>query len=115
MYAEEQGDEDRPRHMQRGDVKQVERRSDVAIKISAGAETLLEENYSPKGIFRRGYSSGLINIPLDPGSHTVNVQIGDVTENGVEWQQSDEKTLEIKKGERIVLKFDEQDGFHWYF
>ncbi len=53
MYAEEQDNEDPPRHMQRGDVKQVERRSDVAIKISASGETLFEEEYSPKGIFRQ--------------------------------------------------------------
>ncbi|WP_372634528.1 hypothetical protein [Fodinibius sp.] len=85
------------------------------IRKAVDGETLFEENYSPKGIFRRGYSSGLINIPLDPGSHTVNVQVGNVTGNGVEWQQSDEQTLEINKGEKVVLKFDEQEGFRWYF
>jgi len=115
VYAEEQDDEELPRHMQRGNVKQVERRSDVAVKISAGDEVLFEDEYSPKGIFRRGYSSGIINIPLDPGSHRISVRIGDVTEKGVEWKQSVEQTLEVNKGKKVVLKFDEQKGFHWYF
>ncbi|MBD3615073.1 MAG: cytochrome b N-terminal domain-containing protein [Gracilimonas sp.] len=115
VFSEQQNNENLPKHMQRKNVQQVERRSDVAVKVTgADGKVLFEKYYEPKGIFSRGYSSGLINIPLNPGDHTLTVQFGDVLEDGIDWERSDEQELYIQKGERVVLRFSEQAGYQWY-
>ncbi|MEX0648684.1 MAG: cytochrome b N-terminal domain-containing protein [Balneolaceae bacterium] len=114
VYAEHQNNEDTPRHMRRDNVQQVERRSDVAVRITAGGKIIFAEQYRPKGIFRRGYSSGLIEVSLEAGTLNMVVEFGDVVDDEITWEQSDEKELHIQKGERVVLKFNEQAGFRWY-
>ena len=114
VYAEEIPDESVPRHMQRDDVQRVERRSDVAVRVSAAGEVLFEDTYKPKGIFRRGYSSGIITIPLDPGSHLIEVKFGDLIDDEIEWKRSGKRELHLETAERVVLLYNEQQGYRWY-
>lgn len=114
IYTDEQEDNDRLDHMQRRGGQQVERRSDVAVQVFSAETVLFEDRFRPKGIFRRGYSSGIIYIPLEPGTHTLNVQFGDYIEDDTVWNHTQQKQLVIEKGERVVLKFNDQQGFRWY-
>lgn len=116
VYSTPQDNENLPKHMQRKSNKQqVAYRSSVAVKVSNTAGNILfEEQFEPKGVFSRGYSSGLIEIPLNSGSQTIKVQFGDVLEDGIDWKRSEEKALNIYEGERVVLRFSEQAGYHWY-
>lgn len=115
IFADEQENNDRLDHMQRrGGQQQVEGRADVAVQVATEETVLFEDRFRPKGIFRRGYSSGIIYIPLEPGTHTLDVQFGDYIEGDIVWNQTQQKELEIKKGERVVLKFNDQQGFRWY-
>lgn len=100
--------------MQRRGERQVESRSDVVVQVSVGGDVLFEDRYRPSGIFRRGYSNGLINIPLNPGNRTLEVQFGDYIDGEIVWNYKQEKQVEIKKGERVVLMFNDQQGFRWY-
>lgn len=118
VYVEQETDESLGRHMQREDIQRVERRSDVAVRVISDGNVIYEDTYKPKGIFRRGTSSGLITIPLNPGDHSLEVQIGDVLNDGnemdIEWTRKDTQELTIDRAERVVLLFNEQQGFRWY-
>lgn len=114
IYATEQDEGGRLNHMQRRGERQVESRSDVVVQVSVGGDVLFEDRYRPSGIFRRGYSNGLINIPLNPGNRTLEVQFGDYIDGEIVWNYKQEKQVEIKKGERVVLMFNDQQGFRWY-
>lgn len=114
VYAEEEDEGGRLNHMQRRGEQLVERRSDVVVQVSVGGTVLFEEQYRPSGIFRRGYSSGIINIPMEPGSHTFDVQFGHYIDGEVEWVHSQQQQAEIEKGDRIVLTFYDQQNFRWY-
>jgi ferredoxin/coenzyme F420-reducing hydrogenase delta subunit len=113
-YAEERDTEGLGAHMQRDDVQRVVRRSDVAVRVIADGDTVFEDEYRPKGIFRRGYSSGIITIPLDPGVYDIEVHFGDVLEDGIDWKRSEIRELDIVRAERVVLLFNEQQGYRWY-
>jgi Pyruvate/2-oxoacid:ferredoxin oxidoreductase delta subunit/coenzyme F420-reducing hydrogenase delta subunit len=116
VYSNEQENEQALEHMRRkDDNKKVESRSNVALKVTnQNGEILFEQSYKPKGIFSRGYSSGLINIPLEAGKHTFTVQIGDVVEDAIDWKNTAEIEIDVQQGERVVLRFSEQAGFQWY-
>ncbi len=115
VYAKEEDDSQRLTHMQRQDGPRVARRADVFVRVMADGEVVFEDQYRPKGIFRRGYSSGIVNVPLNPGSNDIEVLFGDQVEGeDIEWNYTDQRELEIEKGERVVLKFDEQYGYRWY-
>jgi len=114
IYSNVKEEGELPRHMQRRGEQRVESRADVAVQVADANEILFTDRYRPKGIFRRGYSSGIINIPLDPGVHILDVKFGDYIDNDVVWNHSQQQRIEIKRGERVVLKFDEQRGFQWY-
>lgn len=114
IYADEQENNDRLDHMQRRGGQQVERRADVAVQVASEETVLFEDRFRPKGIFRRGYSSGIIYIPLEPGTHTLDVHFGDYVDEEIVWKHNQQKKLEVKKGERVVLKFNDQQGFRWY-
>jgi len=113
VYAEQPDGEGLGAHMQRGDVQRVESRSDVIVRVSSGEELLFEEQFRPKGIFRRGSSSGIITIPLEPGIHNVEVWVGDVLEE-INWRYTEVHELNIERAERVVLLFNDQQGFRWY-
>ena len=114
IYANEQDEGGRLDHMQRRGEQQVESRSDVVVRVSDAGTVLFEDRYRPSGIFRRGYSNGIINIPLDPGSHTLEVQFGNHIDGEIEWKHSQQRQVEIEKGDRIVHKFNDQQGYRWY-
>lgn len=114
VYADQSGDRRLQSHMQRDDIQRVESRSDVVVRVTADGVQVFEEQFRPRGIFRRGYSSGIITIPLDPGSHTLKVQFGNATDEGVDWLRSDQNEIDLRKGERVVLRFNEQLGYRWY-
>ena len=114
IYATEQDEGGRLDHMQRRGEQRVVSRSDVIVRVSIAETVLFEDRYRPSGIFRRGYSNGIINIPLDPGSHTLKVQFGNYIDGEIEWKHSQQRQVEIEKGDRIVLKFNDQRGFRWY-
>jgi ferredoxin/coenzyme F420-reducing hydrogenase delta subunit len=114
VYAESGDTEGLGAHMQRDNIQRVERRSDVAVRITADGVIVFEDDFRPKGIFRRGYSSGIITLPLDPGTHQIEVQFGDVLEDEIDWRRTESRELEIERAERVVLLFNEQQGFRWY-
>lgn len=114
VYTNDQENDDLPKHMQRKGEQRVERRSDVAFQVAIAEEILFEDKFRPKGIFRRGNSSGIIKIPLEPGSHTIDVKIGDSLNDELKWNHTQQQQIEIEKGERVVLKFNDQQGFRWY-
>jgi ferredoxin/coenzyme F420-reducing hydrogenase delta subunit len=114
IYAEQQDDDRLGSHMRRDDVQRVERRTDVAVRVSADGEVLFDDSFRPKGIFRRGYSSGIITIPLEPGTYTMEVAFGDKHDDGIDWTRTDIQELYVQQAERVVLTFEEQRGFRWH-
>jgi ferredoxin/coenzyme F420-reducing hydrogenase delta subunit len=121
VYAEPDESRQLQSHMQRDDIRTVERRSDVAVRVSIGGETLYENQYRPKGIFRRGYSSGIITVPLEPGTHIAEISFGyapDDHDSGdeqqIRWNHVDTREVTIEHAQRIVLLYNEQQGFRWY-
>ncbi len=114
VYAEEEDDSGRLRHMQRQDTQRVVRRTDVVMRVDLNGESIFEENYRPRGIFRRGYSSGLEEIDLEPGSHDLVLQIGRVIDGEVDWVFTDQRRVDFEMGDRLVVKVDGEHGIRWY-
>ncbi len=114
VYAEPETNERLGSHMQRDDIQRVERRSDVAVRVTSDGQTLFEDSFRPKGIFRRGTSSGIITIPLEPGSHNLVVELGHKLNGDTEWLRSETREIDVHRSERVVLLFNEQQGYRWY-
>jgi ferredoxin/coenzyme F420-reducing hydrogenase delta subunit len=114
ILTEEREDEQLLEHMRSQNRERVERRANVHLRTVTDGEVVFEDSYSPGGIFRRGYSKGLVKIPLEPGIHTLEIYLGDDAGEDIEWHHRDEQQIELEQGERVVLKFDEEYGFRWY-
>lgn len=119
VYSEREDRGGRLAHMQRGEEqRRVLSRSDVRLRVDADGERVVESSYRPGGLFRRGYSSGIVTLPLDPGNHRIEVRFGypdpELETDDTQWIEFTEYELEIESGERIVLKYDQQYGFRWY-
>jgi len=102
-------------HMQRQEAQQrVQRRENVWIRVYSEERLLLEESYRPGGLFKRGYSIGLLNIPMNAGQYALLIQLGSVIDGRVEWTEEEEREIKLAEGERVVLKYDGNHGFRWY-
>ncbi|MFU8860371.1 MAG: cytochrome b N-terminal domain-containing protein [Cyclonatronaceae bacterium] len=102
-------------HMQRPEgTQRVASRSDVHMRVLANGEMIFSQRYRPRGIFRRGYSSGMVHLPLKPGSHELQVSFGTGDQENVDWIHTDHVAKTIDPDGRIVLQFSETGGFRWY-
>lgn len=114
VLTEEREDSQLLDHMRSRDTQRVERRAGIRLRIVSDGEVLHEGSYQPSGLFRRGYSNALVEVPLEPGSHTLEVFLGDDLDGLYKWREKDTQTLEFETGTRAVLRYDELHGFRWY-
>ncbi|MEX0769583.1 MAG: cytochrome b N-terminal domain-containing protein [Balneolaceae bacterium] len=115
VMTEEREDSQLLDHMQSQDRQRVERRADVRLRILADGVIVHDKSYRPSGLFRRGYSNALAEVPLEPGTHTLRVLLGDdLNGEEIQWREEDTHTLEFEAGTRAVLRYDELHGFRWY-
>ncbi|MTI89070.1 MAG: hydrogenase iron-sulfur subunit [Balneolaceae bacterium] len=99
-------------HM-RGQGVPIEReRADVRLKVLVDGKEVLNRKYEPKGFFNDGNSGGLEYIPIKSGRHTVEIYLGDTTDD--EWLYTDERIVEFEKHHRTVILFGKGDGFQWH-
>lgn len=99
-------------HMRRSDVPAARERSKVRLRLVMDGKTVLEKRYKPKGFFNDGTSSAVEYLPVEPGTHTVEVYLGDTTDG--EWLYTDQKTVDFKVHHRTVVRFSRSDLFKWY-
>jgi len=112
VVDESDSQEDLLPHMRGGNQTASRERSDVRLRLTIDGNTILEKRYEPKGLFNDGTSSAIVNHPLEAGTHTVGIYLGDTA--GEEWLYSDKKTLSFEKHRRRVVKFNRTEGFRWY-
>ncbi len=100
---------ERPPHMRQAQV--CDRgRADVRMRVSVDGAAVVERAYPPKGIWHDGNSVAIEPIPIEPGSHTVRVEIGD-SHDPNEWSFRSEHALEFTSDARRVITFDRLSGF----
>lgn len=99
-------------HMRNPDGVAARRRSDVRLRIDIDGEKILEGAYEPMGVYQDGTSGAVEYIPLQEGTHTVQVYLGDTA--GEEWRYTDHKELTFQQHHRRVVKFNRSSGFKWY-
>jgi hypothetical protein len=88
-------------------------RSAVRLVVRIDSVEVVRKSIPPGGVWGDSNSIVLERIPIEPGSHLVQVAIGDTAELD-EWTYRDEQTLDFTLEERRVVIFDRVDGFGWY-
>ncbi len=101
-----------PVHMRQAEVRE-RRRMPVRMRVHVDGQLAWEGTYSPKGIWGDGPSVAVQAISVEPGSHKIEVAVGDGPDKG-EWQFSDEKRIEFTTEKRRIVIFDRVTGFSWY-
>jgi len=101
-----------PVHMRQAEIRE-RRRMNVRLRVSIDGQVVWEESYIPKGIWADGPSVAMETISIEPGSHKIEVAVGDGADES-EWQFVDEKVVEFTEKNRRVIIFDRVTGFSWY-
>ena len=101
-----------PRHM-RKPVQCDRGRSAVRLLVRVDGVEVVRKSIAPAGVWGDSNSVALERVPVDAGSHVVEVAIGD-TANPEEWTYRDERSIEFSLEDRRVIIFDRVSGFGWY-
>jgi hypothetical protein len=101
-----------PQHM-RKPVQCDRARSAVRLAVRIDGALVVSESIPPAGIWGDGNSVALERIPVDEGSHVVQIAIGD-TSDPDEWTHRDERALDFTLEDRRVVVFDRVSGFGWH-
>ncbi len=101
-----------PMHMRQEEIRE-RKRMPVRLRIRIDGQVIREGVYTPKGIWEDGPSVAVESISLSPGSHKVEVSVGDGKDEK-KWQFNNEKVIEFTNETRRVLIFDRVKGFSWY-
>jgi len=101
-----------PRHMRKP--LQCDRaRSAVRLAVQIDGVEVLRKTIPAAGIWHDGNSVALERIPVEAGSHVVQIAIGDTADLD-EWTHRDERTLDFTLEDRRVVVFDRISGFGWH-
>ncbi len=99
----------RPIHMQAAQI--CERgRPPVRLQVWVDGELVHDHAYPPGGLWSDGASVAVARLPLEPGSHRVELALDDTGEGT--FTHRDARTLEVVERERAVVVF-EAGGFVW--
>jgi ferredoxin len=101
-----------PVHMRR-DVDLVRTRQPVRLRVVVDGDEVLTKSYAPTGLWGDGNSIALERLPLAPGSHEVQVFVGDGADASV-WERSTSAAVDFEASRRRVLLFDRHAGFTWH-
>jgi coenzyme F420-reducing hydrogenase delta subunit/NAD-dependent dihydropyrimidine dehydrogenase PreA subunit len=85
-------------------------RADVRLRVRVDGQPRLERAYEPQGIWNDGNSVAVESIPVEPGVHDVEVEIGDSLDPA-EWSFATAQRLEFTSDARRVIAFDRLSGF----
>lgn len=84
----------------------------VRLRVSVDGKVVHEERYDPRGIRRNSASVAAVELPMQPGSHRVQVWIGAGADESQWTYQLDEK-VSFEASRRRVIQFDKSHGFRW--
>ncbi len=98
-----------PVHMRQARVCDRERAS-VRMRVKIDDRAVIEKIYAPKGIWHDGNSVAVETLPVAPGEHEVEVEIGDSHEIG-EWSFKTDQQIRFTREARRVIAFDRLAGF----
>lgn len=101
-----------PPHMRQAQ-KCERKRSYVMIRVYVDDKMVSEKSFKPQGIWEDGISVGLMHIPVEPGTHTIKVELSDKAGIAT-FPYSDSKSLTFKDGFRNVGIFSKTEGFIWH-
>ncbi|MCO5165930.1 MAG: hypothetical protein M9894_06135 [Planctomycetes bacterium] len=99
-------------HMRRDTITE-RRRAAVRLRVSVDGEVALERAVPPAGLWGDGASVAIERLPLAPGTHRVEVAVGDGHDAQV-WEHVSTDTVEVTRGQRRVVLFDRLSGFSWH-
>jgi len=88
-------------------------RPPVRLRVSIDDKIALATSVEAAGIWKDGNSVSVERIPVEAGTHRVDVAIGETSDSD-EWTFRDEKTLSFTKESRRVVIFDRVTGFSWH-
>lgn len=101
-----------PRHM-RKPVQCDRARSAVRLVVRIDGFEVLRKSIPGAGVWQDGNSVALERIPVEPGSHLVQIAIGE-SADPEEWSHRDQRTLDFSLEEKRVVLFDRLTGFGWH-
>jgi len=85
----------------------------VRLLVQVDGAEVVRKSIPPGGIWGDSNSIALERIPVEPGTHTVHVSIGDSADLD-EWTYRDERALDFSLEDRRVVVFDRVAGFGWH-
>jgi hypothetical protein len=88
-------------------------RPPVRLRVAIDGATALETSIAPSGIWKDGNSVSVERIPVEPGTHRVNVAIGESADPD-EWSYAAEQSVRFTEEARRVVVFDRVAGFTWH-
>jgi ferredoxin len=100
-----------PPHMRRAFITE-RRRAPVRLRVTVDGVVALARVIPPGGLWGDGPSVAVERVALTPGSHRVEVAVGDGHDDA-RWEHVSERVVEARAGERRVVLFDRTDGFAW--
>ena len=98
-----------PVHMRRDRVCDRARAA-VRMRVKVDGRRVIEKVYEPKGVWHDGNSVAVETVPVPPGKHEVEVEIGD-SHRPDEWSFKAEKEIAFTREARRVVAFDRLTGF----
>jgi ferredoxin/coenzyme F420-reducing hydrogenase delta subunit len=93
----------RPRTAERGRVP-------VRMKVSVDGQIISDRSYEPGGLFGDGASIAIAEFAVEPGSHTVSVELADSDSTDATGYRFEEQ-LTFGRAERRVILFESTHGF----
>lgn len=101
-----------PIHMQ-GQTICERGRADLRLHASIDGQELLRRSYTPRGVWNDGNSVAIESIPVEPGEHSLAVEIGDSSDPH-EFHYRTERAVRFEPGRQVSLLFDQSKAFRWY-
>lgn len=88
-------------------------RSPVRLLVQIDGAEVARKSIPPAGIWGDSNSIALERIAVEPGTHTVQVSIGESADLD-EWTYRDERALDFTLEDKRVVVFDRVAGFGWH-
>jgi ferredoxin/coenzyme F420-reducing hydrogenase delta subunit len=96
-------------HM-RAQVSVSRERVPVRLRVLVDGQVRHQQAYIAKGLSKDGPSVGLLRLPVDSGTHSIAVDLGD-TADATEWDHHWKGDLEFRQDRVRVILFDTQHGY----
>ena len=84
----------------------------VRLRVAVDGQVVFEDSFDPRGIRSNSASVGIVELPMQPGTHRVQIWLGESAGDN-DWTYVLDEQVEFEQSKRRVVQFDKSHGFRW--